>query len=280
MTTEDKFKMLKSHLKKMERVIIAFSGGVDSTFLLKAASAAGLRDVLAVTGVSESLPEDELKFTREMSSMLNVKHREIVTEELKDRNYADNPPDRCYYCKKELFAKLKEIAAKEQYAYVLDGSNADDERDWRPGSRAAREEGVLSPLRDAGLTKDDIRKLSRELGLPSWNKPASPCLSSRFPYGQRITAEGLGKVYQAEQYIRRFGIKELRVRNHADSARIEVSPAEFRVIMNDTVRQKIIDYLKSLGFKYVSLDLQGFRSGSGNEVIRNSNNKEQKCSDR
>jgi uncharacterized protein len=267
MTPEDKFNRLKEELKKMERVIVAFSGGVDSTFLLKAASLAGLHDLLAVTGVSESLPDDELTFTREMTSMLKIRHREIITDELNNKKYADNPPDRCYYCKKELFGKLKDIAAKENYSYVLDGSNSDDEDDWRPGKRAAAEEGVRSPLCNAGLTKEEIRKLSYKLDLPTWNKPATPCLASRFPYGNKITPEALGKVYQAEQYIRQFGINELRVRNHPDVARVEINPADFPVIMNNEVRQKIIDHLKSLGFRYVTLDLQGFRSGSGNEAI-------------
>jgi uncharacterized protein len=267
MTPEDKFNRLKEELKKMERVIVAFSGGVDSTFLLKAASLAGLHDLLAVTGVSESLPDDELTFTREMTSMLKIRHREIITDELNNKKYADNPPDRCYYCKKELFGKLKDIAAKENYSYVLDGSNSDDEDDWRPGKRAAAEEGVRSPLCNAGLTKEEIRKLSHKLDLPTWNKPATPCLASRFPYGNKITPEALGKVYQAEQYIRQFGINELRVRNHPDVARVEINPADFPVIMNNEVRQKIIDHLKSLGFRYVTLDLQGFRSGSGNEAI-------------
>lgn len=267
MTPEDKFSRLKDDLKKMERVIVAFSGGVDSTFLLKAVSAAGLYDVLAVTGVSESLPDDELKFTREITSSLKINHREIITDELNNKKYADNPPDRCYYCKKELFGKLKEMAVEGNYSYVLDGLNADDEHDWRPGKRAAAEVGVRSPLSDAGLTKEEIRKLSRMLDLPTWNKPATPCLASRFPYGNKITPEALAKVYQAEQYIRQFGIKELRVRNHPDVARIEINPGEFPVIMNDDVRQKIVGYLKSLGFRYVTLDLQGFRSGSGNEVL-------------
>ena len=274
MTAEDKFNRLKEGLKKMQRVIIAFSGGVDSTFLLKAASESGLQDVLAVTGVSESLPEDELTFTRAMTSTLNINHREIITDELRNKRYTDNPPDRCYYCKKELFEKLIDIAVKENYSYILDGSNVDDDCDWRPGRRAAMEEGVHSPLHDAGLTKDEIRTLSHMLGLPTWDKPATPCLSSRFPYGHKITPEALGKVYQAEQYIRQFGMKELRVRNHSDVARIEIHPKAFPVIMGDEVRERIVGHLKSLGFTYVTLDLQGFRSGSGNEAINKTNNKE------
>jgi len=181
MAIDDKFNKLKENLKAMDRVIIAFSGGVDSAFLLKAASLAGLSEILAVTGISESLPQDELSFARKFASSLDIKHRAIVTEELKDINYANNPPDRCYYCKKDLFSRLGKIAKEEQYSFVLDGTNADDAHEWRPGRRAAREEGVESPLLDAALTKKEIRDISRKLGLPTWDKPATPCLSSRFP---------------------------------------------------------------------------------------------------
>ena len=208
-------------------MIIAFSGGVDSTFLLKAASASGLGKILAVTGLSESLPEEEASFAGDIARSLKVMHRTIETEELSNSNYADNPPDRCYYCKKELFSRLREIAEQEDFTHILDGTNADDVRDWRPGKRAAREEGVQSPLLDAGLGKDDIRKLSRSLGLPTWIKPATPCLSYRFPYGQKITSEALDRVHKAESFIRGFGVKELRVRHYSETARIEVLPEEF-----------------------------------------------------
>lgn len=251
----------------MDRVIIAFSGGVDSTFLLKAASISDLRKVLAVTGKSESLPEEEVLFTGEFATSLNIDHLIISTDELKNTKYSDNTPDRCYFCKKELFSKLKEIAIERGVAYILDGTNADDVQDWRPGSRAAREEGVRSPLLDASLTKNEIRHLSRKLGLPTWDKPATPCLSSRFPYGQKISAEALDKVHKAEKFIKRFGVKELRVRYRRDTARIEVSPDDFDIIMNEDFRENIIRYFKSLGFRYVTLDLQGFRSGSSNEVL-------------
>ena len=267
MSLDEKFNKLKESLKQMDRVIIAFSGGVDSTFLLKTASMSGLSRVLAVTGLSESIPEEEVSFAERTADSLNITHRKIITEELKDRNYADNPPDRCYYCKKELFGKLREIAEEENFPYILDGTNADDAADWRPGKRAAKEEGVLSPLLDVGLGKTEIRELSRSLELPTWDKPATPCLSSRFPYGQKITAEALGRINKAESFIRKFGIKELRVRNHSDTARIEVLPEDFPKLMDNGTKEQIIDYLKSLGFKYITLDLQGFRSGSANEAL-------------
>lgn len=255
----------------MDRVIIAFSGGVDSTFLLKAASLSGLGDVLAVTGQSESMPEEEFSFARAIAVSLNVKHRIIRTNELGNSDYSKNPPDRCYYCKKELFSKLKQIAQEEDFPYILDGTNADDAKDRRPGRRAAREEGVESPLLEAGLSKNEIRELSKALGLPTWNKPATPCLSSRIPYGQEITAEALERISKAEIFIRRFGVKELRVRNHGEVARIEIHPDDFHKLTGEQARKEIVDYLRSVGFKYIALDLQGFRSGSGNEALSNSN---------
>lgn len=267
MTQDKKYNTLLENLKKMERVVIAFSGGVDSTFLLKAATLSGLSDILAVTGQSESLPERELSFAKEVAASMNVKHKIIVTEELMDDNYAENPPDRCYYCKKELFTRLSDIASRENYFYILDGTNADDAHDRRPGRRAAGENGVKSPLLDAGLSKEEIRKISMDLGLPTWDKPATPCLSSRFPYGHKITAEGLLRVDRAEIFIRGFGIKELRVRSHSNVARIEVHPEDFPKLMEDTAREKIVDFLKSLGYENVTLDLRGFRSGSSNEVL-------------
>jgi len=267
MTLDDKLNKLKEDLKAMDRVIIAFSGGVDSAFLLKAASEAGLSEILAVTGMSESLPREELSFAIELASSLNIKHSTILTEELMDSNYSNNPPDRCYYCKKDLFGKLREIAEKENFSFILDGTNADDVHDWRPGRRAAIEEGVESPLLNAGLSKKEIRELSRRYGLSTWDKPATPCLSSRFPYGQKITAEALKRVNKAESFIRKFGFRELRVRDHSETARLEVNPEDFRILINDTVREKIVDFLKSIGYKNITLDLQGFRSGSANELL-------------
>ncbi len=217
--------------------------------------------------MSESLPQEEFAYAREIADFLNINHRTIVTEELKDTNYSNNPPDRCYYCKKELFSKLKDIAMKENFYFILDGTNADDAKDWRPGKRAAKEEDVQSPLLDVGLSKKEIRKISHTLGLPTWDKPATPCLSSRFPYGQKITAEALEKVNKAEAFIRKFGVKELRVRVHSEMARIEILPEEFPKLMDNSVRKEIIAFLKSLGYRFITLDLQGFRSGSSNELF-------------
>lgn len=276
MTLNDKFTKLKETLRQMERVIIAYSGGVDSTLLLKAASLSGIKKILVVTASSESLPQEELSFTRGITSALNLKHRIIVTEELKDNNYSSNLPDRCYYCKKELFSKLKDIAIKENFSFILDGTNADDIKDWRPGRRAAMEMGVYSPLLDVGLSKKEIRDISRTLGLPTWNKPATPCLSSRFPYGQKITPEALKRVSRAENFIKRFGFTELRVRDHSETARIEVIPEEFPILTGNTVREEIISFLKALGYKYITLDLQGFRSGSFNEWFSHKDTKTQR----
>lgn len=251
----------------MERVIIAYSGGVDSTLLLKAASLSGLKDILAVTASSESLPQEELSFAKEMASSLNIRHRIIFTEELKDENFSSNPPNRCYYCKKGLFNKLREIATKEGIQYILDGTNADDGHDWRPGRQAADELGIISPLHDAGFTKKEIRELSFSLGLPTWNKPATPCLASRFPYGQRITSEALERVNRAEKFIKKFGIRELRVREHAEIARLEIPLKEFKILTDEGIRMEIVNFLKSLGYIYITLDLQGLRSGSLNEML-------------
>jgi uncharacterized protein len=270
MTLNDKLSNLKHDLKRMGRIVLAFSGGVDSTLLLKVASLSGPDKVIAVTASSESLPMQELAFAREMVSNLGIEHRIIKTEELRDNHYADNPPDRCYYCKRELFTKLREIALRENVTFIIDGTNADDARDWRPGRRAAEEAGVHSPLLTAGLCKEEIREISRRLGLPTWNKPATPCLSSRFPYGQRITAPALERVDRAERFIKQFGFKDLRVRVHSDTARIEIDPEDFPVLTDESVRRKIVVFLKDLGYKYITLDLQGFRSGSLNESLHKS----------
>jgi uncharacterized protein len=267
MTAQEKFNRLKAHLSHMERVIIAYSGGVDSTFLLKTATLSGLKDIIAVTASSESLPDEELSFAKEMASLLKIRHRIIFTEELKDKNFSNNPPERCYYCKKELFNKLKEMADKEGIKYILDGTNADDTNDWRPGMKAVREFGIISPLLDAGLTKTEIRELSLSLGLKTWNKPATPCLASRFPYGQRITIEAIERVKQAERFIKDLGIRELRVREHGEIARIEIPLKDIILLMDEGVRTAIVDFLKSLGYIYITLDLQGLRSGSLNEML-------------
>ncbi len=265
MAATGKIEKLINIIKPMDGAVIAFSGGADSTLVLKAASMAGLQRILAVTAVSESLPGDELLFAKQVAVSLSVPHRIIETKELQDENFASNPPERCYYCKKELFCKLQKIALEEGFPNILDGTNADDRQDHRPGRRAASETGVRSPLLEAGLTKKEIRDISFELGLATWDKPAAPCLASRFPYGHKITAENLQMVAQAEEFLRKFGLKEFRVRHHGDIVRIEVMPEDMAVFENNETRMQTVDFFKAIGFKYVALDLQGFRSGSLNE---------------
>ena len=267
MVHDKKFRKLKENLKRMERVLIAYSGGVDSTLLLKAASMSGLNDILAVTSSSESMPKKELEFAKEQTISLHIKHRIIETDELKNINYSSNPPERCYYCKKELFGRLSEIAEEEDYPFILDGTNLDDINDWRPGRQAAKEMNITSPLLEAGLCKEDIRAISRELGLPAWNRPSNPCLSSRFPYGQMITAGALRRVDLAEDFIRNLGVRELRVRDHSELARIEVPYNDFSLLLKEGIREQIVTYMKSLGYRHITLDIRGFRSGSANELL-------------
>lgn len=267
MTLTEKYEKLKVILSNLESVAIGFSGGVDSTFLLKAAKDVLGDDVLAVTARSSTYPEREFLEAKEYAKNMNAKHEIIISEELDIEGFSKNPVDRCFHCKNELFSKIKEVASQKGYKYVVDGSNLDDEGDFRPGMKAAKELGVRSPLREAGLTKEDIRELSKDLDLPTWNKPAFACLSSRFPYGNEITKEKLSMVEKAEEYLRSLGITQIRVRHHENIARIEVDPRERRKFFDEELMDQIGETLKAIGFTYITLDILGYRSGSMNEVL-------------
>ena len=273
---ETKLERLRVQLREIGSAAVAFSSGVDSTFLLRVAHEVLGDRVIAVTARSRSFPKRELDEAAAFCRSEGVRHEVLDSEELDIPGFVANPPDRCYHCKKALFGKLIAFAQMNGLAAVLEGANVDDDGDYRPGLRAIRELGVRSPLHDAGLTKAEIRALSREMGLPTWNKPSFACLASRFPYGERITAAGLERVERAEQWLRDldFGragaqpsrhIMQLRVRSHGDMARIEVPPADIPRIAARA--EEIAAALQSFGFAYVALDLQGYRTGSLNEVL-------------
>lgn len=266
--SHSKISRLQQILSEMKTVLIAFSGGIDSTFLLKfALKTLGTKNVLAVTASSETYPTEEWQYAKKLAESLNSNHISIHTEELKDSRFAENPPERCYYCKSELFKKLLGIAHDHNLGFVLDGANADDLNDFRPGMKAGRELGVRSPLQEAGLTKEEIRTIAKSEGLPNWDKPSMPCLSSRFPYGHAITVKKLTQVDEAERFLRTLGFLELRVRHHGDTARIEVPEYLISKITEHTIRRDIVTKFESLGFNYITLDLKGFRSGSMNEIL-------------
>ena len=258
---------LRDILQGMDAALLAYSGGVDSTFLLKVAGEVLGERVLAVTAVSPTYPRQEHARAVRIAHSLGARHIFVRTEELNDPRFCQNPPERCYHCKKELFGKLYDIAAREGVGVVMDGSNLDDCADYRPGRKAASEAGVRSPLVEARLRKAEIRALSRDMGLPTWDKPAMACLASRFPYGEPITRQQLQRVERAEDFLRQLGFAQLRVRSHGLLARIEVDAARVPELCKPELRQRVIKKLKGLGFLYVTLDLEGYRTGSLNEAL-------------
>ena len=264
---------LEAILKGFESILVAFSGGVDSTFLLKAAlDALGRENVLAVTATSLTYPKTELEGACRLAEKLQVRHLIIESEETDIPEFAENPPNRCYHCKRELFGKLTRVAEEQGMAVVVDGSNHDDLSDHRPGHQAAEELKVRSPLMEAGLMKSEIRELSKAWGLPTWDKPAMACLSSRFPYGTTISPEKLEQVEAAEQFLREKGFRQLRVRHHDHTARIEIERSEFDRFLDEGLIAEIVAEFKRIGYKYVALDLEGYRTGSMNEVLPLSKN--------
>jgi uncharacterized protein len=267
MEIQDKFNILKNIIKSMQSLVVAFSGGVDSTFLLKVAHNILQGNVIAVTVRSRIYPERE--FLQAVELARNVGARQVVVNiEVLDLNgFSENPVNRCYICKKELYSRISHFARQNDIQCVADGSNWDDLGDFRPGTMAIKELGVASPLQEAGLNKDDIRILSKELALPTWDKPALACLASRFPYGQRITPEKLEQVDQGEKFLCDLGFRQARVRHHGDTARLEVSADKRNRFFDTALMDEIYDKFRRLGFTYVALDLKGYRTGSLNEAI-------------
>jgi uncharacterized protein len=259
-----KLRKLKEIIAGMKSVLVAYSGGVDSTFLLKVARDVLGSKVLAVTASSPTYPSYEIEAARRMAKRLGARHLIVKTYELSDSRFTENSPQRCYWCKRELFLKLERIAKQNKLNYVLDGSNYDDTKDFRPGSEAAREMDVISPLKEAGFSKDEIRSFSRQLGLPTWSKPSFACLASRFPYGTKITRRNLISVDKAERLLREFGLTQVRVRHHSGIARIEVLKEEIPALLKGKFRDIIVSEFKKLGYDYVTVDLAGYRSGSMN----------------
>jgi pyridinium-3,5-biscarboxylic acid mononucleotide sulfurtransferase len=262
-----KLEQLKALFAEMEQALIAYSGGIDSTLVAKIAFDALGDRALAITAESPSLLPDDLEDARIQAAAIGIAHQVVQTHEMSNPNYTSNPVNRCYFCKSELHDTLKPLALELGYPYVVDGVNTDDLSDYRPGIQAAKERGARSPLAEVGVTKLEVRELAKQLGLPWWDKPAQPCLSSRFPYGEEITVSKLQRVGRAERHLRQLGLKTLRVRSEGDTARIELPPEQIKEFMLTTDLPALVAAFQDYGFLYVTLDLEGFRSGKLNQVL-------------
>lgn len=257
---------LKERLKRLEKVAIAFSGGVDSSFLLKVAiDELGREQVLALTAKTSLVPQREQQEAIKLANQMQAKHLMVPINPLKSPQIASNPPRRCYYCKQEVMTALQEVAKKSGFEQLLDGTNFDDLKDYRPGQEAIQELGVLSPLQEALLTKAEIRELSKKIGLSTWQKPAMACLASRFPYGDPLTEGKLKQVEEGEELLFSLGFSQFRLRHHGETARLEVPEGDLVTLLEK--RQIIVNVLKKLGFKYITMDLEGYRTGSLNEML-------------
>ena len=267
MIITEKLQQLQALFQEMERALIAYSGGIDSTLVAKIAYDVLGDQSLAVTAVSPSLLPEDLEDARIQAAEIGIQHQEIQTQEMANSNYTSNPVNRCYFCKSELHDTLKPLAQTWGYPYIIDGVNSDDLRDYRPGIKAAKERGVRSPLAELGISKTEVREISKYLGLKAWDKPAQPCLSSRFPYGEETTISKLQRVGRAEVYLKKLGWKNLRVRSEGDTARIELSPEEIKDFVLIIELPKLVKTFQEFGFIYVTLDLEGYRSGKLNQVL-------------